>query len=291
VLPLELYELCLQTFGSEEACNQVVRESSEIHITYAGVPVTLRILAGDNAAERLGAETEDGQEYGLETLLQLARRKKQEKINMVDMGANYGVVSIATYLKFPGLLRAVVVEPIPSTYFFLRWNLWLNRVPDHSFDSFVDRTKPVGVVALHRGVTENEGDSLQMCSQPGWSMNARATEPTDATPCDCEVMTCTTVPGITTHRLFDDFFKLEDITLLKMDCEGCEVHGLPAIARYPLRIHRLVGELHVPEEEHIDIACLFDSGRYMTKVCRLAEDEWSCCLPLDCFPERAKCKW
>lgn len=291
LLPLHLLELGVQTFGSEESLNQVVAESNEIHIRYAGVPVSLRIMAGDNAAERLGAETEDGQDYGLDALLDLARKSNQDKINMIDLGANYGVVSIAVSSKYPGLLRAVVVEPIPSTYFFLRWNLWLNRIPDLAVTSFVDASKPAGVLALHRGVMGNLGDSLTMCSSPGWSMNARAIQPTDETPCDCTVSTCTTVPGITTERLFDDFFPLEEVTLLKMDCEGCEAHSLPAIAKWPLRIKRLIGELHMPEEEHINLACLYDRGAYMTKVCKVAQDQYSCCLPLDCFPERMKCKW
>jgi len=292
LLPLHLMELGSLTFGSEESLNEVVSASNEIHIQYAGVPISLRIMAGDNAAERFGADGEDGHDYGLETLWELANRSpNQEKITMIDMGANYGVVPIAVYKKFPGLLRAVVTEPMPSTYFFLRWNLWLNGIPDLSDNLFMDASKRAGVLALHRGVTSDVGEKLQMCSSPGWSMNARAVEPTDTIPCDCSVMDCTIVHGVTTDSLFNKFFPQEEITLLKMDCEGCEMHSMRAIAKYPLRVRRLVGELHVPDEDVIDIACLYDSGQYMTKVCKIAEDEWSCCLPLDCVPGRRICKW
>ena len=46
----------------------------------------------------------------------------------IDVGANIGFFTIALSRLLP---RAVVValEPSPTTFFYLRWNLWLNRVP------------------------------------------------------------------------------------------------------------------------------------------------------------------
>jgi FkbM family methyltransferase len=290
ILPQPLMELGMQVFGDEARLNTVVAEAAQISITYGDVPIQLRILRGDNAEQRLGQATEDGQEYGLDSLLAL-RQKKDDMVNMVDMGGNYGVVAISVYNKFRDRVRAVIVEPIAVTYFFMRWNMWINDVPYLTSEELLaNKTKP-GVLALNAAVTQKDGEDLQMCSSPGWSMNAR---PTDQTGfgCDCNTMTCTSVPGITTEMILDNYFQKDDITLLKMDCEGCEFHSLPSLAKNPQRVRRLVGELHLPAENLIDIACAHDAGKYMSKVCKLGEANYSCCLPLDCEnPARQPCNW
>lgn len=292
ILPEPLMKLGLKTFGDEAKLNQIVSEAPLIHIKYGGVPVVLRILAKDTAEKRLGADTEDGQDYGLDTLLDVKKNKKGDMMNVIDMGANYGPVVISVFNKFKGKVRAVVVEPIAATYFFLRWNLYLNDVPDLSKDEFARHSKKPGVVALHGAVTDKMGQDLQMCSHPEWSMNARTSIREAEWPCDCNVMSCTMVPSVTTENILDSYFAQEDISLLKMDCEGCEYQSLPAINKHPSKILRLVGELHLPEEHLINIACKYDAGKYMSKVCRIGEAEWSCCLPLDCHNQRRnKCKW
>jgi len=291
VLPQHLHDVGVQVFQSEEGLDKAVSESVPLSITYAGVPINLRILAKDNAAQRLGDKDEDGKEYGLDTLLE-ARASSDDMINMIDMGGNYGAVSIAVFNKFQGLVRAVLVEPVAPTYFFLRWNLWLNNVPDVSREDFVkDPSKP-GVVPLFGGVTENPGQDLLMCAHPEWSMNAYVVDKFDeGYGCDCRYMNCTKVPGINAEHLFKDYFDNAPITLMKMDCEGCEFHTLPVLAKDPSRVKRLVGELHMPEEHLIDTACQYDNGMYMTKVCRLEEKKWGSSLALECNQERKVCKW
>lgn len=299
VLPEHLLKLGIATFGDEAKLNQVVADSPTINIKYGGVDVLLRILAKDTAEKRLGAQTEDGQDYGLDTLLEVKadvnepkKKKEGDMMNVIDMGANYGPVVISVFKKYKDKVRAVVVEPIGATYFFLRWNLYLNGVPDLSKEDFTKDTKKPGVVALHGAITDKMGQDLQMCSHPEWSMNARTSIREAEWPCDCNVMSCTMVPSVTTEDLLESYFAKEDISLLKMDCEGCEYQSLPAINKHSSKILRLVGELHLPEENLIDIACKYDAGKYMSKVCRMGEAEWSCCLPLDCSnKKRNKCKW
>jgi len=282
-------------FGSSEALEKVVADSVEVNITYAGIPVLLRMLGKDDAAKRMGGGNEDGQEYGLQDVINDS--DPTAKINMIDMGGNYGAVSIAVFKKFRGKVRAVVLEPVPHTYFFLRWNLWQNGVPDLDKDTFVRNVGETAVIALHRGVTEASGDVLSMCASDDASMNARSTTDakaqgaTDA--CDCSVMQCNQTPGISTLELLDEYFPNQEITLLKMDCEGCEYHALPALSKMKnsSRVRRLVGELHLPEERLIDVACKYDNGVYMTKVCRVAHDSWQANLQLDCHPGRKVCKW
>lgn len=293
LLPAHLHELGLETFGNEEALDKVITESETINIKYGGIPILLRIAGKDTAAQRFGGKDEDGSEYGLQTLLE-TRKGDHGMVNMVDMGGNYGVVSIAVYKKFPKLIRAVVVEPIASTYFFMRWNMWLNKVPSLTKEEFVESHEKPGVVALHRGVTDKEGKDLQMCSHPEWSMNARMMSQQsiiDGGECDCNQLHCTQVPGITAQSLFNDYFGDASINLLKMDCEGCEFESLPFLAEHASRVRRLVGELHLPEEHMIDTACQYDNGKYLTKVCRVAEWEWKSSLPLGCKEQRQACRW
>jgi FkbM family methyltransferase len=211
-------------------------------------------------------------------------------LNMIDIGANYGIVAMAVFNKFPGHVRAVVVEPVAATYFFLRWNLWLNSIPHLFHEDWLAKSTQAGVVALNAAVTAVTGDIVHMCSNPSGSMNSRASDPT---LCNCSYETCANVSGVNILGVMDDYFAGQDINLMKMDCEGCEFHSLPALAtlEQPLRINRLVGELHVPTEELIDVACMYEDGRYMTKVCRVGEHEWSCCLPLECNPGRQVCMW
>jgi len=291
-LPKEIYDLGMKSFGSEEALDKVVAESTMTEIEYAGVSMKLRFLAKDTAAARMGAKTEDGSEYGLGSLLD-TRASAKDMLNMIDMGGNYGTVSIAVYKKYPDLVRAVVVEPVAATYFFMRWNMYINNVPYLSKEEFANDASKPGVLALHGGITATS-EPIQLCSHPEWSMNARSMNDharQDGGDCDCEKMVCSTVPGYTTQGLFDDHFGQHTVNLLKMDCEGCEFEALPFLAKHPEKLKRLVGELHVPAENLIDTACLYDNGKYFTKVCRLAETEWASSLPLGCGEPRKKCRW
>lgn len=117
-LPEALRTLGVEAFGSAEALDNVLAESQEANISYAGIPLVLRFLAKDNAAWRLGQKSEDGSDYGLNSLLDI-RPSKDDMVNMIDMGGNNGLVTIAVYKKYAGLVRAVVTEPISATYFFM----------------------------------------------------------------------------------------------------------------------------------------------------------------------------
>jgi len=291
-LPKDIYELGLKIFGSEEALDKVVADSTQTEIEYAGISLKLRFLGKDTAATRTGAKTEDGSEYGLGSLLD-TRTNDKDMLNMMDMGGNYGVVSISVYKKYQDQVRAVVVEPVAATYFFMRWNMHLNKVPYLSEEEFANDASKPGVLALHGGITKTT-EPIQLCSHPEWSMNARSMNEharEDGGDCDCSKMVCSTVPGYTTQSLFDDYFGQHPVNLLKMDCEGCEFEALPFLAKNSERVKRLVGELHVPAEDLIDTACLYDDGKYFTKVCRLAETEWASSLPLGCGEPRKKCRW
>jgi len=263
-MPPELVELGTQLFGSKTAMEKVVAKSSCGPMTYANVSLRICIAAGDNAKGRLPEE--DGEGYGLDTLKAL--RNKKGLINMLDFGGNYGVVTIATFKKYPGLVRSVVAEPVPSTFFFLRWNMYLNGVPMVDKTAFRNGGSEPGVVALNKAVSGTGGSVLRLCLEPGNSMNSYMSLDSKACKCYNAETPCAKV-GIVSSDHMMSMFGSEDITLLKMDCEGCEKTSLPAIANGADagRVKRLVGELHDPDPSLVQLACKYDRAKFMTAFC------------------------
>merc|ERR1719487_2476049 len=163
-------------------------------------------------------------------------------INVVDMGGNYGVVTIAAFKKYPRMVRAIVVEPVPSTYFLLRWNMYLNNVTVFDEAEFLTMGHQPGVAVLHKGVSGVHETVLRICSPPWSTMNAYASLDTARCKCLDEITPCHEVQSISSDHMLN-MFGAEDITLLKMDCEGCEAASLLNIANRPdvHRVKRIAG--------------------------------------------------
>mmetsp|Transcript_38996 Transcript_38996/g.64229 ORF Transcript_38996/g.64229 Transcript_38996/m.64229 type:complete len:383 (-) Transcript_38996:7-1155(-) len=270
ILPEELRQLGVELLGSEMNLDELVFNSRLENIQYAGIHMLLRMVNGDYSNSTLLDEGSPDHLYGLDKLEEVRdRHPKQSGINMLDLGSNYGAVSIAAFKLYPDILRAVAVEPIPSTFFFLRWNMWLNGVPALEVQ---DVEKPhsgkTGILAINKGVVAKSDDLIDFCYTPPLTMNALI--------CSCldENLRSSAqqrqVQGITMRHLVD-LFGSSPITVAKVDCEGCEFSSLPAvrdiIAEDPDRIRRLVGELHYPSRDVEDVACKFDQGRFFVRLC------------------------
>lgn len=288
LLPPEIVELGIQLVGSEDALDELVLNSRFENITYSGIPMTLRMVNEDLGNMTL--DNEGKQLYGFDSLEELIDSPRDQAMNMVDFGGNYGAVSIAAFKMYPTRLRAVAVEPIPSTFFFLRWNMWLNEVPALEESDLQQEGKP-GVLALNRGVVTNNREVIDVCYTPPYTMIGQV--------CSCDSphqwpgKQCHHVPGITTRGLFQ-LFGDDPITVVKLDCEGCELSSLPVLMEIvkedPRKIRRLVGELHFPTRDLENMACRFESGQFFVRLCSTAENpvapmplacgvddaEWSC---------------
>jgi len=277
-LPEPILALGWKLFKTEGAIAGAVENSVMVNVTHAGVKMSLMMNKFDDATTRLGSEG-TWFSYDLDTLGD-ERENHDDMLNMLDIGGNYGVVTIAAMKKYGKELRLVTVEPIPTTYFFLRWNLILNGVPEIDQASLHDKKGPPGVVALNSGSSDVAGKDLHVCSYPWSSMNSKV--------CDCPEGedNCVIVPSTTVDTLASMFGNDYPIAMVKMDCEGCEFKSLPALAEPGIskRVRRLAGELHIPDQNLEELACRWNAGKLMSK-CQFSKqnkEDVECGVKLDC---------
>lgn len=271
VLPIELRDVGISLFGGLDNLKGLLENTQILNTSYAGIPMAIAMDKHDDAAARFGPTAENGEEYGLDSLLQ--SQPNSEVLNMIDVGGNLGVVTIAVYKKYPGKVRAVVVEPVPTTHFYLRLNLWLNHIPP--LPAAPGAHTP-GVGAIQKAISTNEGFVLNICipghdGQTG-SMNAYPITP--KRPCNCQAGGkdfCTQVGSTTMQTLFAAFLN-EPVHFLKLDCEECEREALVEIQNKQLgnRIVRMAGEMHMMEPSIVDLACQYNGGAFLTGMCQAA---------------------
>lgn len=276
VLPEPILALAWRLFEKETRIIDLVENSELVNITYAGVDMSLRMNKADDATRRLGEEGK-WSSYDLDTLGDQRGEGSKGALNMLDLGGSYGVVSIAAFKKYAKRLRVVTVEPIPTTFFFLKWNLYINGVPEIEKIALEHKSAAPGVLALNRGTDDVDGKDLHFCFDPKSSMNSRV--------CKCKRgdAQCLIVPSVTVDSLAGMFGK-EAIAMVKMDCEGCEFKTLPALAdsKVAQRVRRLAGELHLPDRKLEELACRWDKGRLMSKCQQSSNDDIECGVELTC---------
>mmetsp|Transcript_3404 Transcript_3404/g.6683 ORF Transcript_3404/g.6683 Transcript_3404/m.6683 type:complete len:353 (+) Transcript_3404:97-1155(+) len=276
MLPGSLQNLGISLFGSEAKVVEFLNNTKVVPVTYSEVDMRLAMTKDDDAAVRFGGDGENGEEYGLDSLLSVendveaAFEKRRDEgtgmINMIDMGGNLGVITIAVFKRYPGIVRCVAVEPVPTTYFYMELNFWLNNVP-----KLITGTKSpqAGVMGIQKAISPDANFNLQFCL-PGNSCSMNAHIVTDDWPCNTPATggtdTVSTVTSITIDSIFEVFGN-EDITFVKMDCEACEHDALPAMEKYKTRVRRLGGEMHMMPPETFQYVCAYNQGRYLTGMC------------------------
>jgi len=283
ILPQRLFDLGVKLMRTEEVLDHVVANTRQVTYAYSGEEITWRIPIRDHV--------DQDDRYGLDSLqqIQIDNIPPGGMVNMIDIGGNLGRVSIAAFKKLPEKMRIVVLEPVPSTYFLLVWNLALNNVPELTPQDFNQRPNTPGVLALNNGVDEVDGRTFGMCHTPPWTMGARMCN------CDTEedpsqlpeipedgVRQCYPIVSRSIDALIN-MFKGDKIAILKMDCEGCEFSAIPALAKLPpaslQQIVRFAGELHEPNLEMENFLCKLNMGEFFADIC-VVDGKWQG-VPLD----------
>jgi len=276
-VPEHIMALGMKLFKTKDAVMAMVENSVLIDVKHAGVSMSLRMSKDDDATTRL---TQEGisMAYDLDDMGD-KDSSKGDLLNMIDIGGNYGVVTIAVMKKYAKKLRVVTLEPAPATFFFLRWNLHINGVPEIEAADWDPKKGTSGVLAMNAGSADKDGESLHFCYFADSSMNSKM--------CDCKEGDngCLILPSITIDDLGAKFDS-QPISMLKMDCEGCEFESLPALVRSKVskRVLRFMGELHIPDEKIEELACRWDHGR-LVKKCQFSKtnpQDVECDVELDC---------
>lgn len=261
-LPPHLFEIGMQYLQTEQVLDSVVANTVEHQQVYAGVNMKIRMVLGDAV---------DGTDaYGLSTLGQTYAATPQAQseggmMSMIDIGGNYGRVSIAAFKLHPQNLRIIAVEPVPSTYFLLRWNLWLNDVPEIELQEFYFNRAKVGVIPLNHGIENIDEKVTGFCYSPPRTMQARVCDCAKAAPGEF----CNAIVSKSLNTLVS-MLGGQAVTFLKVDCEGCEVDVIPSLMNLQatgLRVHRLAGELHAMPNEIEDYACQAEGGAWFVSIC------------------------
>lgn len=148
----------------------------------------------------------------------------------VDVGAHIGIVSVILALDHPDL-HVIAVEALPENATLIRENVQINGLSER-------------ITVVEAAATDDETEKVDITYGWSWSLNQPDAYMRDArfiggmVPANDSSITLA-CPGIGLARLLAD---IEDVALLKIDCEGCEWDVLrsPAIAR----VERILGEYH-----------------------------------------------
>jgi FkbM family methyltransferase len=276
VSPLELPEhlrvLGTALFGTQDALADIMANTISVDIKSAGEPIVLSMNAHDAAAKQL-ADEGHRDDYKLDSLPE-TQDKQTGMINFIDIGANLGLNVIVGYKKYQDKFRALAVEPVPTTYFYLQYNLWKNNVPLIDLPS---STSQAGVMALNAAVAGSPGKPIEICYSSTDSLVSRP-----GLAKDFSNQTCKNTTRATTGELFEKFGDSR-ISFFKIDCEGCEWNALGSIYDYPQQCcNRMAGELHVGDQDSASLEQLVckhnsNSSQYFSKCGKSA-----CNLPLNC---------
>lgn len=156
----------------------------------------------------------------------------------VDVGASVGLVSIMLCKLMPGL-RVIALEPAPANFRYLLWNLRENDVTNCVW--------PLNVAI--GGAAATARSFYYSPTYPTWSQKADDADASDSADAwrggwadwqirfEVEVVTLAEVLAA---------LGLDDVYLLKVDCEGCEwsLFASPQWGRLRHRVRHVTVELH-----------------------------------------------
>eukprot|EP00928_Gymnodinium_smaydae_P023105 TRINITY_DN19191_c0_g1_i1.p1 TRINITY_DN19191_c0_g1~~TRINITY_DN19191_c0_g1_i1.p1 ORF type:complete len:328 (-),score=25.85 TRINITY_DN19191_c0_g1_i1:33-1016(-) len=222
-LPDELRAVGLKLFGTKAALHNVLRRTSpprRMRLHFPGVgQVSLHIVCDVNVKWKDLVLDTQGDEYRLQDLSSGPRL-------LVDIGANIGTQSVLAASLQRGV-RVLAFEPVPTSYFYFLWNLYLNHIPLLSAMDLADSTKH-GVVPLHRAVTA-DGRTVRMVWHGGGSTEVAMMQLGTFS----RRMPSSGQSALVRSVKLRDFLARHGVTSideLKIDCEGCEFENFLAMS-------------------------------------------------------------
>ena len=271
VLPTELHELGVRVFGSEEALATTVSAMQPALRQQAlGQMFEMVQAPGDSSlpgscfrhTKPLTACAIEG--YGFCSRKSCAYTEQKAHLLRgvaLDIGANLGDLAILIH-KLEPRSQVVAVEASPHTHFFLLWNLHLNGVRLLREDQVGDANAGGGVLPLLAAVSDVPG-TVEMRWSDQRSQNAvirRPDEHVTALEVGAPIMASSdtaraSIPAGWHSAMVPTMnipswlraHGVETVSLLKLDCEGCEFTVVPAWASFfsnKTAVPRFTGEFH-----------------------------------------------
>lgn len=161
---------------------------------------------------------------------------------MIDVGAHIGTVAVALAVDNPDL-HVVAIEAIPENAALVRANAAQNHVDDRVFVETAGASAPgektVSITYDYRWVGK-DGGTLPVVPE-GYVNQCRFIGNIFEYPEGQQEATTVKVPALSLSKILKRY-SIERVTLLKIDCEGCEWGFLrdKAIGK----VDRIIGEYH-----------------------------------------------
>jgi FkbM family methyltransferase len=226
-LPSSLQKLGKKLLGDD--ADDIISKAKTTEIIIGKLTFNIRSAADDAGANGFQEFVTDP--YGIKRL------KGISSGTVIDIGGNLGVFTIGAALTNPNL-QILACEPMPVTYFFLKWNLLVNHIPEVNESEF--HSGMPGVLALRRAVTK-DGRNVQAEYDPNWSQQGMTSASTSKSHLPAIVpnpgepnathQQLLVVPGLSVPEFFQSVSYTHnsdpDIVFLKIDCEGCEHEVVP----------------------------------------------------------------
>mmetsp|Transcript_23241 Transcript_23241/g.22394 ORF Transcript_23241/g.22394 Transcript_23241/m.22394 type:complete len:311 (+) Transcript_23241:93-1025(+) len=219
IVPTNLHNLGIKLFKSEMRFNEVISNMSQpVTFNVTGIPIILVENKNDMSLHKLKYEVfgpafnSDG--YGF------SRIGASNYGTMIDIGANIGSISIFLAKKYPNW-RIISFEPAPVTYFYFRYNMFLNNITEIS--GFQKRNESGGIRAINSAVGSQKGNMEFTYSNYNSQLATFSDISTGLNGWHKVIISVVSVSNIINR------FGLDVIDFLKMDCEGCEIEVIPSI--------------------------------------------------------------
>ena len=233
LLPGPVYRFGLEVFGSKAALQQILDQTAanKSIALRDGHSMTVHHMLYDRKWQA-GAGDSYVQGPACPKGCQAALRKPGALF--FEIGANIGMGTTFAALRVPGV-RTVAVEASPTNAFLLKWNLFSN-----GFTNETQHVVKYGAMSTVSGETVSFDD----CGN-SWQAGARGSSPAEQK--DWKKSDCVprTVPTLTLPDIMREH-SVRRITLLRQDCESCELETIPAWKRAGLidSIGWWTGEFH-----------------------------------------------
>lgn len=252
-LPAELKSLGVELFGSEANLAKVVKAAGSVcNVKRCGHDMRFLARATDTHYDALVLESQGKWEPALEhggcltdSEYGVSRVKPNSTGVMVDIGANIGDNAVPAAMMRPKM-QIIAFEPVPETFFYMRWNMHLNGVEALSEADLGQTSKP-GVLAMQSVVGNGEDIELSYNPEVSWQAGPAAA--------DTHHSHTVKVHSVKLAELMKSH-SVATIELLKVDCEGCELFVIPQLRELVAdkkKVQHVAVEVHILHAPSKDI--------------------------------------